>query len=288
MLFLLGLGPAGEALGDLALDLLDALAAPAGQRAAGQDLLGGVVELAQQRRLPAVPHVGPDGADVAHRQHQQKPQALGRLHQGGEGVDGLGIHQVALEGGARHGEVVAHQPRHGLGLGGAQPQARPELQGDVGAQHRVIAAAALGDVVQQHGEIEHRPRQDLVHHVGRQRMVFFQRAVLDARQDADRPDRVLVDRVGVIHVVLRLGDDPAEIGHEAAEHAGLVEATQRRLRIVLRRHHLHEQPVGLGIGAQPIDQADVLGDQPQGRRDGCRGRSPAPHGTGAGSPPDPW
>ena len=95
-------------------------------------------------------------------------------------------------------------------------------------------------------------------------MVFLQRAVLDARQDADRPDRVLVDRVGVIHVVLRLGDDAAEVGHEAAEHAGLVEATQRRLRIVLRRHHFHEQPVGLGIGAQPIDQADVLGDQPQG------------------------
>jgi hypothetical protein len=76
---------------------------------------------------------------------------------------------------------------------------------------------------------------------------------------------VLVDRVGVIHVVLRLGDDTTEIGHEAAEHAGLVEAPQGRLRIVLRGHHRHEQAIGLGIGAQPIDQADVLGDQAQGR-----------------------
>ena len=89
-------------------------------------------------------------------------------------------------------------------------------------------------------------------------MVFLQLAGLDARQDADGADRVLVDRVGVVHVVLRLRDDAAEIGHEAAEHAGLVEAAQRRLRIVARRQHLHEQAVGLGIGAQPVDQPDVL------------------------------
>ena len=44
-------------LADLGLDRLDALGAAARQRAARHHLLGGVVELAQQRRLPAVPHV---------------------------------------------------------------------------------------------------------------------------------------------------------------------------------------------------------------------------------------
>ncbi len=106
------------------------------------------------------------------------------------------------------------------------------MQGDVSPQHRVIAAAALGDVVQQDRKIERRPRQDLVDDVGRQRMVFLQFARLDLRQDADGADRVLVDRVGVIHVVLRLRHDTAEIRHEAAEHAGLVETPERRLRIV--------------------------------------------------------
>ena len=62
--------------------------------------------------------------------------------------------------------------------------------------------------------------------------------------------RVLVDRVRVVHVVLHLRDDAAEVGHEAAEHAGLVEPPQRRLRIVARGQHLHEQAVGLGIVAQ--------------------------------------
>ena len=104
-----------------------------------------------------------------------------------------------------------------------------------------------------------------MHHVGRQRMVFLQRAVLDARQDADGADRVLVDGVGVVHVVLRLRDDPAEVGHEAAEHAGLVETPQGRLRIVARGQHRHEQAIGFRIVAQSVDQPDVLRDQPQRR-----------------------
>ena len=62
---------------------------------------------------------------------------------------------------------------------------------------------------------------------------------------------------------------------------------KRRLGIVARGQHRHEQAIGLGIVAQPVDQPDVLRDQPQASRDGCRGRSPARHGTGAGSPPDP-
>ena len=265
MLVLFLIGPARQAPRDLGLDLADAVGPAAGQGAAGQHLLGRVVELAQQGGLPAVPDIGTDGANVAHRQHQQQPEPLRRLYEGGEILDGLGVHQVALEGGARHGEVMAHQPGHGLGLGGAETETRTDLQRHVGTQHRMIAAAALGDVVQQHREIERRPRQHLVHHVGRQRVVFLQLARLDARQDADGPDRVLVDGVGVIHVVLRLGDDAAEVGNEPAEHAGLIEAPERGFRVVPRRHHRHEQAIGLGIGAQPIDQADVLGDEPERR-----------------------
>ena len=74
VLVLFPIAPACQALGDLGLDLADAIGAPAGQRAARQDLLGGVVELAQQGRLPAIPHIGADGADIAHRQDQQQPE----------------------------------------------------------------------------------------------------------------------------------------------------------------------------------------------------------------------
>ena len=55
-------------------------------------------------------------------------------------------------------------------------------------------------------------------------MVLGKRAVLDRDERADRADGVLVDGIDVIHVVLHLRHDAAEIGDEAAEHAGLVDA----------------------------------------------------------------
>ena len=265
MLFFLGLAPGREPLSDLGLDRLDALGAAARQRAARQNLLGGVIELAQQRRLPAVPHVGTDGADVADREDQQQAKPFRRLHQLGEALDGLRVHQVALKRRRRHGEVIAHQPGNGFGLGRAQTEPRAELQRHVGAQYRMVAAAALGDVVQQHREIEHRPRQDLVHHVRRQRVIFLEAARLDLRQQADGADGVLVDSVRVVHVVLGLRHDAPEVRHEAAEHARLVETPERRLRVLARRQHLHEEAVGLWIAAQLVEQADILRDQPQRR-----------------------
>ena len=53
-----------------------------------------------------------------------------------------------------------------------------------------------------------------------------QRAAGDVGDDAHRPQRVLVDGVGVVHVELHLGDDAAELGDEAAQHAGLVHQGQ--------------------------------------------------------------
>src|SRR5260370_719865 len=86
MLLLVLLAPARQPLGDVGLDGFYALGAAAGQGAARQDALGGVIELAQKGGLPAVPHIGPDVADVAYRQDQQPPQAFGRRHQSSEGV----------------------------------------------------------------------------------------------------------------------------------------------------------------------------------------------------------
>ena len=86
-------------------------------------------------------------------------------------------------------------------------------------------------------------------------------------QDADREQRVLVDRVVMVHVVLHLRDDAAEIGNEAAEHAGLVHAPQGDFRVLLRGQDFEEQAIGLGILAQPgIDQAQGLRHRAQRAR----------------------
>ena len=71
-------------------------------------------------------------------------------------VDRLGIGEVALERGRRHQQVIAHQPGDRLGLGRRSGRAAGRAQRDLGAEHAMVAAAALGDVVQQHRDIERR------------------------------------------------------------------------------------------------------------------------------------
>ena len=68
---------------------------------------------------------------------------------------------------------------------------------------------------------------------------------------------MLVDRIMVIHVELHLGDDAAEIGNEAAEHAGLVHPPEHRLGIARAGQHVEEQGIGARIGAHLI--VDQLG-----------------------------
>ena len=93
------------------------------------------------------------------------------------------------------------------------------------------------------------------------RQLVLERALLDAVQDADREQRMLVDGIDVIHVVLHLGDDAAEIGYETAEHAGLVHPAQCGLGIFFGREYLDEQPVGLRVVAQiGVDELQRLGD----------------------------
>ena len=142
--------------------------------AARHQLDRAVIELAQQRRLPAVPHLGAHGADIGDGEDEQQLQPLGRLHLRGEAADGLGIVDVELEGGAAHQQMPAHEPGDRLGLLGAEAEARTELLRHLLAQHRMVAAAALGDVVQQHGEIERAARIDRRHQRGRERQLVLQ------------------------------------------------------------------------------------------------------------------
>ncbi len=225
-----------------------------------QHFLGRIVERRQQLPLPAVPHAGADRADIDDRQHQQQPQPLGALHHLGEIEDRLEVRQVALERRRRHQQMEAHQPGDGLGLGRRQAEARAQPPRDFGAEDRMVATAALGDVVEQHRDIERAARHDLVQQDGRERMVGLEHAMFDLREQADRADRVLVDGVMMVHVELHLRDDAAEIGNEAAEHAGLVHPAQHDLGVAWRGQHVEEE----GVGGRVL--ADVVGELRIARR----------------------
>ncbi len=87
----------------------------------------------------------------------------------------------------------------------------------------MIAAAALGDVVQQHRHIERAARLQMIDQPGRDRRDLLQFAALQHVEHADRFDRVLVDREHVIGVELHLPDDARPVGQQAAEQAGFVQ-----------------------------------------------------------------
>ena len=154
---------------------------------------------------------------------------------------------------------MAHQPGYGFGFPLVEAEPGPQLGGDIGAELGMIAAPALGDIVQQEAKVKRRERLHLADHRTRRWVFLLEPAVLDALEDADGADGVLVHGVDVIHVVLHLPDDTAEIGQETAEYPRFVEPHQGNLG-VLAGQHLHEQAVGLYVLLQlGVDELQVLG-----------------------------
>ena len=202
--------------------------------------LGEVEQGADEPPFPFGPDPRPDRPDVDHGQDQEQPKPLGAGDGRDEIVDRLGIGEVALERGPAEQQMVAHQPRDGLGLGRIEPEARAEPKRDFRAQLAVIAAATLGDIVEQHRSVERPARSELAEQRGRQRVVLGQLTAFDLGKQADRPDGVLIDGVVMVHVELHLGDDPAEVGNEAAEHAGLVHPAKQQLGPLAVGEHVEE------------------------------------------------
>ena len=90
----------------------------------------------------------------------------------------------------------------------------------------MVAAAALGDIVKQAGQIEQFRPLEIAHQAAAQRKFVREFRHREAAQVAHDIQDVLVDGVDVIQIVLHLADDAAEGGDVAAEHAVFVHAFQ--------------------------------------------------------------
>jgi hypothetical protein len=178
---------------------------------------------------------------------KEQPKPFDALHTRGEVGDRLRIGKVALEGGRGHEEGARpHQPGDCFRFGVVEAEARAELARHLGAELAMITAPPLGDIVQEDRNVEHAARGDALDDRGGKRMILLELAALDPREKPDRADRMLVDRIMMIHVELHLRDHPAEIGNEAAEDPGFVHPAQHRLRIAGGRQHVEEQGVRAG------------------------------------------
>ncbi len=191
-----------------------------------QHALRGVVQVLEQLRLPGIPDPRAGAADVGHRQQVQRRQAPVGSDPGGERRDDGRIGDVLLLRGRRHHQVLLDQPGDELGVLARKLVRAAESPRVGAAQRRMIAAAALGDIVKQSGEIEHfRPRE--VGDQPRAQRIFVRVLGLgEAAQIADHHQDVLVDGVDVEQVVLHLADDASEHRQIAAENAVLVHPPQ--------------------------------------------------------------
>ena len=186
-----------------------------------------LVEVEEQRGLPGVPDARAHAAMVRVGEQHQQVELLDRAHARGERQHGRGLRQVALLRGLRHLEVRAHQEDRLPGDLVLDPEPGEDAARDDAPLLDVAAAPALGDVVQQHAEVERPHVLELVEQAReRRRLRVLSRGQLVERVDGAQ--RVLVHRVLVEEVVLDQEADPRPLRQQPPQDTRLVHARETR------------------------------------------------------------
>ena len=180
------------------------------------------VEVLKELSLPRVPDLGAGAAHVGDRQQVERGQAALAAHHGGEISDHVGVGQVLLLRDARHRQVLGDEPFDQRGILAGDAVVAAEAPRLAHAELGVVAAAALGDVVEERGDVEHPGPVERRRELRAERVLVGVLGDQEAAHVAQHHDDVLVDRVDVEEVVLHLADDAPEHPEVAAENAGLV------------------------------------------------------------------
>jgi hypothetical protein len=123
--------------------------------------------------------------------------------------------------------VVFDQEHDQFGVFVADAVLAAELLGVGHAELGVVAAAALGDVVEQRRQVQQPRLRKVGHQLAAERVFVRMLGHREAAHIAHHHQDVLVHRVDVEQVVLHLADDLAEVGQVAAQHRHVVHAAQR-------------------------------------------------------------
>ena len=245
-----------------------------------------LVEVVEQRGLPRVPELRVRAADVRDREQVQVVEVRLVADRAREFLDHLGVGDVLLLRRDREDQVVAHEPGDEPRVVARQPLLEAERLGIDGAELGVVAAAALGDVVEQRREVgdlralerRHQPR-----HLGQ---LVLEAGQGEAAQVAQHEQDVRVHRVGVEQVVLHAADHAAERRDVTTEHAVQVHAAQLVRDAGRRAQQLEEQPVVARVLPELlVDEPEVAAQQADRRRAHAADvrACPASRGTARGS-----
>ena len=131
-----------------------------------------------------------------------------------------------------------------------------------GAELRVVAAAALGDVVEESREVRDLGFLEPLHDRAARRELVVEARQREAPQVLDDEQRVRVDRIRMEQVVLHAADDAAERRDVQPEHAVGVHALQRARDALRRAQDVEEQPMVPRVLAKLlVDEPEVLLDE---------------------------
>ena len=137
----------------------------------------------------------------------------------------------------------------------------------------VVSAVALAEIVEHHREEQQLGPIALAHDLGQQRTVLLVRALADSLELADADERVLVDRVDVVEIVLDHAEQASELRNQAPEHTEPIHLAERSIDAVVRLQHRHED-VDRTVGSrdlvgQPLDVPAHRLARPGRKRDGA-------------------
>ena len=225
-----------------------------------------LVEVPEQRCLPGVPQLRIGGAHVRAGEHVQVIQVRLVADLARERVDDLRVADVLLLRGDRQLQVVAHQPGDQARIVRGQALLETERLRVHRAELGMIAAAPLGNVVKQRGEVGDFAARQLLHDARGFRQLMVVTRDREAAQVAHHEQRMRIDRVGMEQVVLHAPDDAPECRDVAPQHAVGVHAPQLVRDAHRRAQDLEEQAVMARV------LAELLVDEPQIARHRAHGR----------------
>ena len=161
--------------------------------------------------------------------------------------------------------MMQHQPGDGLGFLRRQAQLGADLLRHLGAQFGMIAAAALGDVVQQGRHIQRTARLQLRQKFAGNWRDLGQLIAVELAEHADGLHRMLIHRVHMVGVELHQPHDARPVGQVARQESRLVQLPQPHCRIAPTQK-VEEDGPRLGIAAQLHRVARLPDQRPKRER----------------------
>ena len=210
----------------------------------------GAEEVFQKLALPGVPDLGTGAADVGHGQQIQRCQVARVADPGGKGGNHLGVADVFLLRGARHHQMHVHQPGDQFAVGLVEAVLTAETSRIDSAEFGVVAAAALGNVVKQRGQIKQFGFVEVRDQPAGEREFVGKLGDGQTPHIAQHGEDVLVDGIDVKQVVLHLPDDPAKRRDVASEQTVTMHRAQRPGDAHRLTQQGHEQGTMCRIGAK--------------------------------------